>query len=91
MLLLATIVKALAEIALLSFIAQGLVGLFSPSTRGRNPVYRLLAVLTAPVNRCVRRVLPRFVVDAHVPLVSVLLLIVLWGAALFLKVAAYNS
>lgn len=88
MLLVATLTKALIEIALFSLLAQGLVGLFSPSTRAQNPVYRLLAVLTAPVNRVVRAVMPRFVLDAHVPLVSVFFLVLLWLASVVMKVAA---
>lgn len=88
MLLAATIVKALVEIALFSVLAQGLVGLFSPSTRKQNPVYQLLGVLTAPVNRLVRFILPRFVLDAHVPMASVFFLSLLWLTALVLKAAA---
>lgn len=91
MLLAATIVKAWVEIALFSLLAQGLVGLFSPSTRAQNPIYRFLGILTEPINRVVRALLPRFVVDAHVPLASALFLALLWLAALLFKAAALRG
>lgn len=84
--LLISIAKALVEIAAMSLVAQMLVGLFSPSTREANPIYRLFSVITKPVNTAVRRIMPAFVLNQHIALVSLFLLLLLWLALLMLKV-----
>jgi uncharacterized protein YggT (Ycf19 family) len=81
-----SIAKALVEIAAMCIMAQMVVGLFSPSTREANPIYRLFAVITRPVNALVRRMMPRFVVSQHIPLASLFCLIVLWVCLVGLKV-----
>lgn len=87
MLTLAVTVKLLTEIALLSLIGQGVVGLLSGQSRARNPVYRLFQLLSQPWVRAARWVAPRIVLDRHVPLVAVFLLLVLWAAATIGKVS----
>ena len=87
MLTLALTVKLLTEIALLSLIGQGVVGLMSGQGRARNPVYRLFQLLSQPWVRAARWVAPRIVLDRHVPLVAVFLLLVLWAAATIGKVS----
>ncbi len=84
--LLISIAKALVEIAALCLAAQTVVGLFSPSTRESNPIYRLFSVITQPVNTALRRVAPRFVVDEHIPLLSLFVLVALWLGLVLLKV-----
>jgi uncharacterized protein YggT (Ycf19 family) len=84
--LLISIAKALVEIAAMSIVAQLLVGLFAPSRRESNPIYRLFDIVTRPVNRTVRRIMPSVVLDQHLPLTSLFVLSVLWLSLLWLKV-----
>lgn len=77
--------RALVEVAGWFLIGQGVLYLLAGSTRERNPVYRLLSLLTAPVVRLTRSITPRVVVDRHVPLVAFVLLFWLWIALQLLK------
>lgn len=86
MLTLAVTFKLLTEIALLSLMGQGVVGLLSGHARARNPVYRLFQLISQPWVRVARWVCPRVVPDRHVPLVAVLLLLLLWAVAAITKV-----
>ena len=86
MLTLAVILKLLTEIALLSLIGQGVVGLLSGQARGRNPIYRLFQLISQPWVRATRVVCPRVVLDRHVPLVAVFVLLLLWVTATLFKV-----
>jgi uncharacterized protein YggT (Ycf19 family) len=76
--LLLSIIKALIEVAGMSIIAQGIVGLFNPSSRESNPIYQLFGILTKPIHRVVRKITPKQVVDQHVPMVSFFFLLLLW-------------
>lgn len=87
MLTLAVTVKLLTEIALLSLVGQGVVGLLSGQGRARNPVYRLFQLVSQPWVRAARWACPRVVLDRHVPLVAAFLLLVLWAAATIGKVS----
>ncbi len=87
MLTLALTVKLLTEIALLSLMGQGVVGLLSGQARMRNPVYRLFKLISQPWVRAARWVCPRIVLDRHMPLVAVFLLLLLWAAAAIAKVS----
>jgi uncharacterized protein YggT (Ycf19 family) len=82
----ASLAKMWIEIAALSVVAQGIVGIFSTSQRELNPIYRLFGVVTKPINALVRRITPAFVVDKHIAFVSFFYLAVLWVCALVLKV-----
>jgi uncharacterized protein YggT (Ycf19 family) len=84
--LLISMAKALVEVAAMSIAAQMLVGMFAPSRRESNPIYRLFDVITRPIHRLVRRLMPRVVLDQHVPLASLFVLCVLWLCLLWLKV-----
>lgn len=78
MLFIVSIIKALVEVAAISIVAQMIVGLFSPSTREKNPIYQLFGIITKPVNALVRKITPKQIIDGHIPLVSFFLLLVLW-------------
>ncbi len=86
--LLISIAKALVEIAAMSIAAHMIVGLFSPSNREANPIYRLFTVITQPIHTLVRRISPRVVLDAHIPLVSLFVLALLWLGLLIFKFQA---
>ena len=86
MLLLASSVKLIAEIALLALVAQGLLALLAGRGRDGNFVYRLFELLTRPFVKATRWITPRVVLDRHVPLVAFLLLVTLWLAATAVKI-----
>lgn len=86
MLIFVTILKLIAEIALLALLGQWLIGLLAGAARNRNPFYALLQLLVRPWIRVARWLSPGFVLDRHVPLVAVFILLVLWAAATFSKI-----
>lgn len=86
MLLAAIIVKALIEVALLVMLGQGILFIFAGASRHQNLFYRIFATATQPIMKATRFVTPRFIVDQHIGPVAFFLLLVLWVAALALKV-----
>jgi hypothetical protein len=86
MLLVATSVKLIAEIALMALLGQFLVGLLAGGKRETNFAYRLLKVLTDPFVRAARWLSPRVVIDRHVPAVAVFFLGVAWVIATITKI-----
>ncbi|WP_088280127.1 hypothetical protein [Ideonella sp. A 288] len=87
MLLLVSSVKLVAEIALLAFAGQWLLGLLAGKRRDSNLFYRLLQVLTTPFVRAARLITPRLVLDQHLPLVAFLVLAFAWVVATISKVS----
>jgi hypothetical protein len=85
-LLLASSVKLIAEIALLALLGQWLLGLLAGKRRDENFFYRLLDILTKPFVKVVRAITPRVVLDRHVPLATLLLMAVVWLVATVAKV-----
>lgn len=86
MLLAATVLKALVEVALLVMIGQGILFVLAGASRHQNLVYRVFAAATQPIMKATRYITPRFVVDQHIGFVAFFLLLVLWVLALALKV-----
>ncbi|MBT2320849.1 hypothetical protein J7E62_00570 [Variovorax paradoxus] len=86
MLLLASSVKLIAEIALLALAGQWLLGLLAGSRREQNLFYRLLHILTNPFVKTVRLITPRFVLDRHIPLAAFVLLASVWLVATIAKI-----
>ena len=88
LLLLVSSVKLVAEIALLAFAGQWLLGLLAGKKREQNMFYKLLQVVTGPFVKGARFVAPRrIVIDRHLPLVAVLLLAFAWLAATITKIS----
>lgn len=85
-LLIVSALKALTEIALLSLLAQGIVGLLSGSARQHNIVYRLLQTITGPACRGTRLITPAVIHDRYIGLVSFILLFWIWAALIYAKV-----
>jgi hypothetical protein len=83
-LLLITIAKALAELAALFILGQGVLYVLAGRNRESNFFYQLLKTLTRPVYRFTRFVTPKVVVDRHIPMVAFILLFWLW---VFLTIA----
>ena len=86
MLLLAEILKLLAEIALLALAGQGVLALLAGRRRQQNPFYQLFQVLTKPLIAGARLVSPKVVLDQHVPLLAALLLFFVWVVATITKI-----
>lgn len=82
-LMLLTAVKALAELAAMFLLGQGLLYVLAGPKRDGNLVYQLFRTLTGPVIRATRAITPKFIVDRHIPYVALLLLFWIWLAVLF--------
>lgn len=87
MLTLVSMIKLLAEIALMALAGQWVLGLLAGAKRETNLFYQLLAVLTRPFVYVARRISPKVVLDRHVPLVAFLLLAFAWVAATAAKIS----
>ena len=85
-LLLAVIAKALAELAGLFLLGRGLLyvlaGLGS-AKRESNLFYQIICVITNPVIKAARFITPKFIVDAHIPLVAFVLVLWIWLGIVF--------
>jgi len=73
-----SVIRALVEVAMLSLLGQGVVALLSGARRAGNPVYQLFQIVTRPVIRALRWLLPRQIVDRHLPVLAFFLLFWLW-------------
>ncbi len=80
-----SVVRALVEVAGLFLLGQGLLWVLAGASRERNGVYRLFQLVTRPVIRLVRALLPRIILDRHIPVLSFFLLFWLWIALAYLR------
>jgi hypothetical protein len=87
LLTLVSIVKLLAEIALLCLVGQGVLFLLAGAKREQNFFYQLLQLMTRPFISGVRRIVPKVVLDRHVPYVTLFLLFFVWLAATATKIS----
>ena len=78
MLLFVTSLKLIAEIALMAFAGQFVLGLLAGAKRESNIFYKLLEVMTSPFVKLLRSITPKVVLDRHLPLAAFLLLSVVW-------------
>ena len=70
--------KAIVEVAGFAYLGQGLVALFSGARRDQNVIYQVFRIVTGPVTRATRAVMPRFMPDRHIPFVAFGLLLWIW-------------
>lgn len=87
MLIFVSIIKLLAEIALLALLGQGVLALLAGAKREQNIFYQLLQVMTRPFVAAVRFITPKVVLDRHVPFVAFLLLFFIWLTATITKIS----
>lgn len=85
MLSLVIVLKGLVEFVGLMLLGQGLVFVLSFGRHETNPIYRAMRFLTSPVTGLIRRVTPAFVVDRHIPALTLVLLFWIWVALLVAK------
>lgn len=76
--LLVSILRTLVEVAGFALLGQGVLALLAGKYREQNLFYRTLRLIASPAVRAVRFVAPRFVIDAHVPMLTFFLLFWLW-------------
>lgn len=70
--------KAIVEVAGFAYLGQALLTVFAGATRHQNLFYRIIRVVTDPVTRATRYVMPRFMPDRHMPWIAFGLLFWLW-------------
>ncbi len=87
MLLLVSSIKLIAEIALLAFAGQFVLGLLAGAKRDGNFFYRLLDILTKPFVRLTRALTPKLVLDRHVPIAAFVGLVSIWFLSLLVKIS----
>lgn len=87
MLIFVSIVKLVAEIALLALAGQGVLALLAGAKRDQNLFYQLLQIMTRPFVAGARYITPKVVLDRHVPFVAFLLLFFVWVAATMTKIS----
>ena len=83
---LVSIVKLLAEIALLALAGQAVLAVLAGAKREQNVFYQLLQVMTRPFISGARFITPKLILDRHVPYVAFLLLFFIWLVATIAKI-----
>jgi len=84
-LFLVSLLRALVEVALLTLAGQGILALLAGSRRATNPIYQLFQVVVGPVIKAVRYVMPKRILDRHLPLITFFLLLWLWIFLAYVK------
>ncbi len=82
-----TIVKLVAEIALMALLGRFVLGLLAGARREQNLFWQILDMMVRPFTWAARRITPRAVLDRHVPLVAFLLLAFTWIAVTVWRIA----
>lgn len=77
------ILQLLLYIALLTLVGQGVLYVLAGDKRDSNVFYKLLQVLSKPFTLSVRRITPRHVGNAQIPLVTFFLLVVIYAVVTF--------
>lgn len=86
MLTLVSIVKLVAEIALMALLGRFVLGLLAGARREQNLFYQILEIMTRPFVRGARLITPKVVLDRHLPLVAFFLLVFAWLAATITRI-----
>ena len=84
-LLILGVLRALVEVAGLFLLGQGLLALLAGSRRHDNTMYKLFVIVTGPVLKTARAVLPRQIIDKHVPYIAFAVLFWCWIGLAYLK------
>ncbi len=86
MLTILNLLQMLLYIPLLALAGQGALYVLAGPKRDSNFFYRLLQLLSKPFTFVVRKLTPARVADAHVPLVTFLLLVIAYAVVTFEKI-----
>lgn len=79
------ILKAGVEVALVLVLARTMVFAVSLGQHAKNPIHRMLAAATSPIDAFARRITPGRIVNRHLPVVSFLILLWGWVGLVWLK------
>jgi uncharacterized protein YggT (Ycf19 family) len=91
-LFLISLARALVEVALFALLAQAVLAVLAGKTRDRNAVYRLMQTITSPAVKCMRMLMPRFILDRHLPFIAFFILFWLWiGLAIAKRYVCVSS
>ncbi len=80
------IVQLVLYIALLALLGQGLLFVLAGARRSQNLFYQLLQILSKPFTLIVRKLTPHRVADRHVPVVTFMVLLVVYAVVTFEKI-----
>lgn len=83
MLIALNLAQLVLYIALMALVGQGVLYVLAGPRRDSNFFYKLLQLLSKPFTVPVRKITPRMVSDQQVPLVTFLLLLVLYAVVTF--------
>ena len=72
------VLKAVVEVVGFAYVGQAILVVFAGGTRQTNLFYRILRVVTDPVTRVTRFVMPGFMPDRHMPWIAFGLLLWIW-------------
>jgi hypothetical protein len=86
MLTLLNILQLVIYIALIALAGQGVLYVLAGARRDQNFFYRTLQVVSKPFTVPMRKLTPRLVADQHVPVVTFLLLLVIYVVVTFEKI-----
>ena len=86
MLTLVIILKALAEIAGIALLGQGILYFLAGPNRENNIFYKILKVVTAPALKATRFIAPRFVTDRQIGYLALFLILVIWVVLTLVKI-----
>ena len=72
------VLRSLVEVAGLFLLGQGVLHVLAGSNREKNVIYGLFQIITSPVLRIVRTLVPRPLSDRWIPFMAFFLLFALW-------------
>lgn len=80
-----SILRTLIEVAGYALLGQGLLYLLAGQKRDSNRIYQLLRLIASPAVRVMRAILPRVIIDKHVPVITFFVLFWLWIGLAWLR------
>lgn len=86
MLTAASLIKLIAEIALMALLGQWVLGLLAGARKQQNLFYQILEIIGRPFVSLARLITPKLVLDRHVPVVAFLLLLFAWLLATIYRI-----
>lgn len=86
MLTAASLIKLIAEIALMALLGQWVLGLLAGAKKQQNLFYQILEIVGRPFVSLARLITPKMVLDRHVPVVAFLLLLFTWLLATIYRI-----
>lgn len=82
-----SLVKLVAEIALMALAGRWVLSLLAGSRHQQNLFWQILDAMVRPFLWTARRIAPRVVIDRHIPLVAFLVLAFTWVVATSWRIA----